>query len=50
MSAKKDAALSLDVESSLKRKLSLIAKQKDLSLSQVIREALRQYLDSKEAA
>ena len=49
MSAKKDA-LSLDVEASLKRKLALIAKQKDLSLSQVIREALRKYLDSKEAA
>jgi len=50
MSAKKDAALSLDIESSLKRKLAQIARQKDLSLSQVIREALRQYLETKEAA
>jgi predicted transcriptional regulator len=43
----KDAAISLEVESSLKRKLEEIARAEDRSVSHVVREALRRYVEGR---
>jgi len=40
----KDATICLDLESSLKRELEKIARSEDRSISHVVREALRTYI------
>ena len=40
----KDASISLELESSLKRELEKIARSEDRSISHLVREALRQYV------
>lgn len=46
----KDAALSLELDSSLKKKLVNIARDEDRSVSYVVREALRLYVQNRPAA
>lgn len=46
----KDECIGILVESSMKKEILNIARQRDCPLSQVVREAVRQYLEGLKAA